>query len=359
MKKFTLTVITVVYILLAIAVISILASEFLFKAQPKERFFEAPQVAQFVENVTIPETKTTPKFYPAPDFELVYVKGLVIDPMANLSSYMQAIQEAKALGANLITIALETQVSDKDALEFAGQPTFDWKPVAIAMINEAHRNGLQVELRLIAKRDTSRTPKNITQYAARTSVFFKGLGDFAQEYEVYMLTIYENIEDEYAFYNYKDRIGEFLPVFLGNATYFYKGKVGIGFSDNSLIDDKKTYDVSGFDYLILNSYPVYKKVPWGDYPQRVADLIGVGTKLANRHGVKTVILGGWGLNSNPTPPYYISVTVGQEQEKSAYENIKSKQMSKVDGVTVAYVTKAYGVRGRPAEEVARDWFSSA
>jgi len=34
-------------------------------------------------------------------------------------------------------------------------------------------------------------------------------------------------------------------------------------------------------------------------------------------------------------------------------------MSKVDGVTVAYVTKAYGVRGRPAEEVARDWFSSA
>ncbi len=358
MKRFTWTVITVVYVLLAIAIVSILASEFLFKAQPKERFFEAPQVAQFIENVTIPETKTTPKFYPAPDFELAYVKGIVIDPMANLSLFMLAIQEAKALGANIITIALETQVSDRDALEFAGQPTFDWKPVAIAMINEAHKSGLQVELRLIAKRDTSRVPKNITHYVAGTSAFFKDLGDFAQEYEVYMLTIYENIEDEYAFYNYKDRINEFLPVFLGNTTYFYKGKVGIGFSDVSLIDDKKSYDISGFSYLILNSYPS-AKVPWGDYPQRVADLVDVGAKLADRHGVKTVILGGWGLNSNPTPPYAISVTVSTAQEKSAYENIRSKQIGKVGGVTVAYATKAYGVRGRPAEDVAMDWFASA
>ncbi len=356
MKKFTLTVITAIYLLLLIAISAIFISEFLLKEKPKERFFEVPQIkAEPATNLTQVLIKQEPKFIPAPKTELKFIKGAIINPRTKDLDYISAIGDAKKLGANLVTIALETEIDEKGGIEFSGKPRFDWKPATIAMINEAHRQGMQVELRTIAVPDT-RQPKNSTGYINYAGQFFQDLGDFAQEYQVYMLTVYENMEDVHNMGLYRDKINPALKVILGNVTTFYKGEVGIGFSDSTYLEEKTFYDISGYNYLILNSYPVYNKVPWGDLPLRIGELVQATVPLKKQQGIKRVILGGFGVNSDKTPPYYMAITTTQENEKLAYEKIFELQANKTDGITVAYATKVYGAKGKMAEQTVKEWF---
>jgi len=356
MGKFTWTVVTVIYVLLVIAIASIFVSEFLLKEKPKERFFEVPQVSKPVVVSAPQEVKTEePKFIPAPKTELKYIKGLIINPRTKNVDYISAIKDAKRLGANLITIALEMEVNEKGGIEFSGRPGFEWKPVAIAMINEAHRQGMHVELRTIAVPET-KMPLNSTGYTNYAGKFFQELGDFAQEYQVYLLTIYENIEDDHNMGLYKDSIGPALRVFLGNATKFYKGEVGVGLSEKTFFEDRKPYDVSGYDYVLLNSYPRYPTVPWGDYHLRINEYVIAAKPIKQQQGIKRLILGGFGLNSNAGAPYYTSIVVTQEQEKRSYELIFEKQANQTDGFTVAYATRVYGVKDRMAEQAVREWY---
>jgi len=356
MKKFTLTVITAIYILLVIAIASVFISEFLLKEKPEERFFEVPQVSEPVVASAPQEVKKAePKFIPAPKTELKYIKGAVINPRTKNLDYISAIGDAKKLGTNLITIALEMEVDEKGGIEFSGRPRFDWKSAAIAMINEAHRQGMQVELRTIAVPDT-RQPRNATGYVNYAGKFFAELGDFADEYQVYMLTVYENMEDEHNMGLYKDSINPALKVILGNATRFFSGEIGVGFSDSAHIEEKKLYDISGYDYLILNSYPVYNKVAWGELHLRIGELVQATVPLKKQQGIRRVILGGFGVNSDKTPPYYMPLTTTQENEKLSYEKIFEQQANKTDGFTVAYATKVYGVKGSLAEQTVKEWY---
>lgn len=360
MKKFTLTVITVVYLILVITIISIFLNETVFKEKPTERFFEVPKpVQELVKNLTpakVVETMPAPKFYSAPKFKLNYAKGLIVSPYVKNVDYIAAIQDAKRNGANLVTIALDMEVSHTDGPEFPSKPYgFDWKSTTITMINEAHKRGMKVELRTTAVPDT-RYPGNITLYTNNAQKFFVGLGDFAQEYQVAMLTIYENIEDDRNFGLHKDKIDVVLQDFIVNATKFYKGEVGVGFSDTTLVDVGKIYNMAGYDYIILNAYPIHQKVPWGDLHLRIGELIKIADRIKLRHGVKKAILGGFGANSNPTPFYYVPITVSEEDEARVYDIIFEKHSNKVDGMIVAYSTKMYGVKGKPAEKIVEKWF---
>ena len=106
----------------------------------------------------------------------------------------------------------------------------------------------------------------------------------------------------------------------------------------------------------MNSYPVYNKVAWGELHLRIGELVQATVPLKKQQGIRRVILGGFGVNSDKTPPYYMPLTTTQENEKLSYEKIFEQQANKTDGFTVAYATKVYGVKGSLAEQTVKEWY---
>jgi len=277
----------------------------------------------------------------------------------------EEILRAKAMGANMVTL-WPARPTKEDELSFF--PSLGNIP---GMINFAHQNGLQVELR---GTDVFPRANNYEKYKASAILHVAEWAKFAEKYKVYRIVPFGEVDND--FVNHPDKITEFAQEILPEMRKYYSGQIGIGivapWRDSG-------FTFNGYDYLTFSAYPqnqdiIDDETDMGKWltPNPDADLQNVDEnnlfaltnwvrEVANRSGVSTIHIGETGV-INPGEEGqsdFNTVVVSEEKESEFYDKMFSQISDKVDGVSVFYNSRVefISVYGDPAEEVVRDWYN--
>jgi len=330
----------------------------------KELFLEGA-----AENKTNSLPNAEPKFYPAPKYYVNYTKGLIFNPRFDFNIATD-IAAAKKLGANIIVIELELEaVRYNEPSIYTTQGYEDWKPRTIQIINEAHKQGMHVELRTVTRAATDmrvgpHTDNETSYFANQTVQLFKQLASFAQEYQAYKFTTYAEVNNLYNWGNRPDSdVNTILSRIVGAVRHEYSGKIGVGLTSAVFVDVQTNYNLGDYNYLLLSVYPddipdaqSYHK--FGAYSNRIYETLKIAKLQAGQHGVKELVIGSFGVNTDSSAPVPFKTTVSQQAEADMYDNIFNTHSNNTQGYTVAYDTFMYSVKGKPAEHVVGTWFRS-
>ncbi len=355
-----------VYMLILFIVIAVFASQYAANKAEEKKYADIIVQTEVptsgyevnVSNKTeepVTEDKLTWEFYPAPDTYLDFSKGLIINP--DESYVLNDIKQAQLDEANLLVIELYHNI---DANETPSILNTDWKSHAQQMINEAHRDGLLVELRFTSKRGSRfEGPDDFDNYLSKTKKFFKEMGDFAEEHQVYRFTIYTEANDMYHWEDYENRINNITQEILISAKHYYNGKVGIGFTYESLVKDRLNPNIKDYDYLVVGRYPTgrEKEISVTTYTSELRNLIVRGREVAKAHGVFNMTLGFFGLNTDQTPAFYCPITATELEERDFYVAAIDEFSPQVEAITINYITEMYGIDGNSAEYKVTEKFS--
>jgi len=277
----------------------------------------------------------------------------------------EEILRAKAMGANMVTL-WPARPTKEDDLSFL--PSLGNIP---GMINFAHQNGLQVELR-----GTGVSPlvKNYEKYKASAILHVAEWAKFAEKHKVYRMVPFGEVDNE--FVNHPDKITEFAQEILPEMRKYYSGQIGIGITA-PWRDSGFTFN--GYDYLTFSAYPQNQDIiddetdmdkwltPKPDAARTIdnnnlALVVNWVREVADRSGVSTIHFGETGVQNieekDPTRVFQ-TVEVSKEKESEFYEKMFSQMSDKVNGVSVFYNSKVafMSVYGDPAEEVVKEWYN--
>jgi hypothetical protein len=314
-----------------------------------------------LNETVVPQIKQVITFYPPPEYKLKYIKGLTFNPRFDFDIQTD-IAAAKSLGANLIVVELELEAVRYNVPDIYLTQGFDaWKPRTIAIINEAHKQSLPVELRTVTRAATDMrigpyTDNETSAFLNNTLVFFKGLADFAEQYKAARFTLYAETDNQY---NWGNRLGDINKVLrdvfeVVDKRYF--GKIGVGFTSKTFVDDVVNYDTSGYDYVAISAYPDDPNTNFGFYRNRILESLKAAKEFTYGRQIYEIVLGSFGVNTDSGAPVPFKITKTQQDEADMYENIFVEHANITNGYTVAYDTFMYSVKGKPAEQVVGRWF---
>jgi len=298
---------------------------------------------------------------PPPDTKITFAKTVNLVPQQYTE---EDILRAKAMGANMVTI-WPARLTKEDDLSFL--PSLGNIP---GMINFAHQNGLQVELR---GTDVFPRANNYEKYKASAILHVAEWAKFAEKYKVYRMVPFGEVDND--FVNHPDKITEFAQEMLPEMRKHYSGQIGIGviapWRDSG-------FTFNGYDYLTFSAYPQNQDeiddetdmdkwlTPNPDATRtidnnNVALVVKWVREVADRSGVSTIHFGETGV-INPgeeDQSDFNTVVVSKEKEAEYYEKMFSQISDKVDGLSVFYNSKVAftSVYGDPAEEVVKDWYN--
>ncbi len=315
------------------------------------------------ENQTTPAQMSAPKFYPPPDYKLKYIKGLVFNPRFDFDIQTD-IAAAKSLGANLIVVELELEaIQYNEPGIYLTQGFDEWKSRTIAIINEAHKQSLPVELRTVTRAATDMrigpyTDNETSMFRNNTVAFFKGLADFAEEYKAARFTLYAEMDNQYNWGGRPDDINAVLHDLVGVVEPRYSGKIGIGFISKTFVDTRVNYDISGYNYVTISAYPDDPNTNFGFYRNRILESLKTAQEFTYGRQIYEIVLGSFGVNTESGAPVPFKTTKTPQEEADMYENIFVEHSNITNGYTVAYDTFMYSVKGKPAEQVVGTWFRS-
>lgn len=282
-----------------------------------------------------------------PDTEIAFQKSfnlISIGPGAN-PAY---IKEVKGLGANMVTVFYAAAISKES--------TFPGKERVEKLINEAHRQGLQVEIRnsYSAEGDPIR---DLEAYKQKMVDFAVDLAQFAQKHKVYRLAPFSEIDNN--LFNHEEEVGRTAQLILSEVKKHYDGQIGVGIAAPWRAGN---YDFSGFDYMSVSIYPKSKQ-SLDEYFQGSSDVsletVLVGAKrIAEASGIDTLIIGETGV-FNPGEDVWTAFetrTLTKDEEADYYRRFFEATSDKVQGYAPGYFGYM-GVQNDPAEEVVRKWYS--
>jgi len=231
----------------------------------------------------------------------------------------EEILRAKVMGANMVTL-WPARPTKEDDLSFL--PSLGNVP---GMINFAHKNGLQVELR---GTDVFPRAKNYEKYKASAILHVAEWAKFAEKYKVYRIVPFGEVDND--FVNHPDKITEFAQEILPEMRKHYSGQIGIGITA-PWRDSGFTFE--GYDYLTFSAYPqtqigMEKWLTPKPDAARTIDNINLALivkwvrEVADRSGVFTVHIGEIGVQNieqkDPTGVFQ-TVEVSKEKEAEFYE----------------------------------------
>ncbi len=315
------------------------------------------------ENQTTPAPEPKKKFYPPPEYKLKFIKGLAFNPRFGFD-VAEDIKKAKSLGANLIVIDLELEaIRYNEPGIYLTQGFEEWQPRTIEIINEAHKQNLSVELRTVTRAGTDMrigpyTDNETSAFLNNTLVFFKGLADFAEQYGAARFTLYAETDNEYNFGSRLGDINKVLRELFETVNPRYSGKIGIGFTSKTFVDDIVNYDASGYDYIAISAYPDDPNTNFGFYRNRILESLKTAKDFAYGRQINEVVLGSFGVNTDSGAPVPFKTTKTQQEESEMYENIFIEHSNITNGYTVAYDTFMYSVKDELAEQVVEKWYKS-
>ncbi len=380
MVKFQYVVLSVIYIGLIVGITYFLitgfnktpgvAQSYIQPGQAEKlQIAERERVAASLAPASEPENQTAPakapaqKFYPPPEYKLKYIKGLTFNPRFSFDT-AEDIAKAKSLGANLIVVELELEaIRYNEPNIYLTQGFEEWQPRTIEIINEAHKQNLSVELRTVTRAATDMrigpyTDNETSAFLNNTKVFFKGLADFAEQYGAARFTLYVETDNQYNWGNRLGDINKVLRDIFEVVDKRYSGKIGIGFTSKTFVDDVVNYDASGYDYIVISAYPDDPNTNFGFYRNRILESLKTVKDFAYGRQIYEVVLGSFGVNTDSGAPVPFKTTKTQQEEADMYENIFIEHSNITNGYTIAYDAFMYSVKGEPAEATVGTWYKS-
>jgi len=295
------------------------------------------------------------EFVPPPDTVITFAKTVNLIAQQYTK---EDILRAKAMGANMVTL-WPARLTKEDDLSFF--PSLGNIP---EMINFAHQNGLQVELR---SSDVFPRANNYEKYKASAILHVAQYAKFAEKYKVYRMVPFGEVDND--FVNHPDKITEFAQEILPEMRKYYSGQIGIGVIA-PWRDSGFTFE--GYDYLTFSAYtqtqigmdkwltPNPNANRQNVNENNLVALANWVREVADRSGVSTIHVGETGV-INPGEEResdFNTVVVSKEKESEFYNKMFSQISEKVDGISVFYNSRVafMSVYGDPAEEVVKEWY---
>lgn len=295
----------------------------------------------FARKASLPQGPVEP-----PDTEITFQKSfnlISVGPGAN-PAY---IKEMKNLGANMITIFWAATISRESG--------FPNKTRVAQLIAEAHRQGLQVEIRnsFSAEGDPI---SDFGQYKQGMLNFAVDLAGFAQENKVYRLAPFSEIDNNLL--AYPNQIEPVAQEILREVRKHYRGQVGIGLAAPWR---GTSYNFKGYDYMSVSVY-VQRQTSVEDYFEGRADIslqtvLGGTRAVAQRSGIDTLIIGETGV-FNPGEERWTAFEtkiMNKEEEAGYYQTFFEATADQVQGYSPPYFGYM-GVQNDPAAEVVKQWY---
>lgn len=297
----------------------------------------------------------------------------------DLDSDPADIKKAKELGANSVTIALNVGVYDQTfsfSQKIRGQPIpLDLKRDISPLVNEAHRQGLYVELRILQSPQADPAQDFNQEVLVKSfAKLISELAEFSQEYGVYQLTVAGEIDTTIhrAYKNPPQRslrveeLSPFIKAALTAAKSNFKGRVGIG------IASPRPYiaggsggkiDVQGYDYLVYSYYPRPPDKDLSVFKSELLENIKAARQITDTSNMKEVIWGETGVldDAENMPSFFGGGSAWlqgtQDFEAQFYQLVFEESQGLVDGYTIFYSFPVFSIKGQKAEKVVKEYFA--
>lgn len=299
--------------------------------------------------------------------------------LMDLDSDPSDIKKAKELGANGVTIALNVGVYNQTfsfPQKVRGQHIpLDLKRDIGPLVNEAHRQDLYVELRILQSPQAD-PAKDFNQEVLVKSFakLISELAEFSKEYGVYQLTVAGEIDTTVhrAYKNPPQRslkveeLAPFIKAALSAAKSNFKGRVGIGVaSPRPYIAGGSSgeIDVQGYDYLVYSYYPRPPDKDLSVFKSELLENIKAARQVASENEFQEIIWGETGvLDDKERMPGFFggnsSWLQGTEDfEAQFYQLVFEESQGLVDGYSIFYSFPVFSIKGQKAEKVVKEYFA--
>ncbi len=262
----------------------------------------------------------------------------------------QDIIKAKELGANMVTIWPSRSFKNDEY-------TFHLPERLAPMINFAHKNGLQVELRGSYAGDE---PQDYVKYKASAIKFATDFAKFAEKYKVYRIVPFGEIDNN--MFKYCDKITALSQELLQEMRKHYSGQIGTGVAASWR---DCGFNFEGYDYLTVSVYPQTQigMDAWlTNEPEiNLNSVTDWARTVADRSNIKILHIGETGVNNigeKDPSGFFQTVEVSKEKEAEFYQKVFSLISTKVNGVSAFYNSRSsfLGINGDPAEQVVKEWY---
>ena len=262
------------------------------------------------------------------------------------------ILKAKRLGTNMVTLWPVRMIKNDEIIFFpeAGRLS--------KMINFAHKNGLQVELR------SSFGGEQITNYENfRTNAVshVAEFAEFAKKNKVYRIVPFGEIDNNLM--NHCSNLTALSKELLHVMRKHYSGQIGTGVAAPWR---DCGFNFEGYDYLTVSVYPQTQTgmdVWLTNEPEiNLNSVTDWARTVADRSNIKILHIGETGIqNIGEKDPsgFFQTVAVSKEKEAEFYQKVFLLISAKVNGVSAFYNSKTgfLGINGDPAEKVVKEWYS--
>ena len=300
-------------------------------------------------------------------------KSLIFFEMDDLRD----VQEAKKLGANGITIAIDLGVQGKE-FEFPSVwkgGKFKLERIVGPFIEEAHRLGLYVELRTTQSPWSSPTEEfNQEELIKSYTSLMEELARVAEKHHIYHLTTAGEI-DTHVHRTHRnlpqrmmkgEEISPFAQAALKAARRIYSGKIGIGLSAPSryiISHEVENLNLTGYDYFEFTLYPRPQDKNLTSFRIDIMDNINSSAYIAQKNNIPEIVWGETGVLSNEEhmPGSFGGNSgwlSGTEQFESEFYNLFFDLTNgKMNGYTIFYDFPVFSIRNQETEKTVKNWFS--
>lgn len=262
------------------------------------------------------------------------------------------ISKAKELGVNMVTLWPVRMIQNNEII-FSPEVGRLSK-----MINFAHKNGLQVELR------SSFGGEQITNYEKFRTNAIKHTAEFAkfaEKNKVYRIVPFGEIDNNLI--NHCGKITALSKELLKEMRKHYSGQIGVGIAAPWR---DCGYEFTGYNYMTISAYAQAQTGTnaWlTTNPEINAhNVISGARKVADRSSIKILQVGETGvINPDDTKreDYQSFAMESKQEEAQFYQKFFGLISDKVNGLSVFYNSRMdyMSINGDPAEEVVKQWYS--
>ncbi len=306
-----------------------------------------------------------------PDYEISYYKGVNIVPQHYEDKDLEkSVREIKDIGANIIALNVDLRIKDQETFVIeTGPPDFDLKRQIAILVAEAHRQGMQTELRIVGgwpesyeaggKQLLGSNPgsADYDKFERNATQFQKEWAKVAERNDMYQFTIFAEVDGLKTNFTrgfFEDKIPGFSKKMLSEVRKHYQGKIGIGFLPPVQV---LSYDITGFDYVEISLY-LGKEFKNAEYQDEFNSFVDNVQPVLSKSRINTVILGETGVVSKTETVHEqdLGIVVTPEGEADYYQDLFSTLKDRLDGFYTAFEYGDLGYRGEPAEKIVKRWY---
>ena len=216
----------------------------------------------------------------------------------------------------------------------------DNKQFVISQIVEAHENGIQVYLVPSFRHPSTLPDRSLAEtYLENFTPIVLEWADIAQQYGVALFSPGNELDKPFP----RDLVAIWLHDIIPKIKERYHGLT------IAKLKDVFDMDFSGYDYVGFTNIGL-------ENPGGVREQVELAKKYAERDGARGVIISefGWDVRFDE------GQGVGEEKQAKTIDQVFQESWGEVDGYfIVSWLLPGYSVKGRPAEQVIKQWFTAA